>query len=233
MVLNSFSFDTITPTSPTTTGLVAWWALENVNDSHTGGYDLTNTGTVTFDAGKISNAATFDGSTQYLSHADAAGLSITGALSLACWIKMDSNPSNSDGMIAKYDYTTNERSYRIGAKSSGVLTGGVSSDGTLANVVEVDSTRTIPLGEWVHVAFTYNPSTSMKLYINGYLKGENITSIPAAIDDNTSDFSIGTLSPAGSGFKYDGQIDDAVIYSKVLTLAEIKWLAAANTFADL
>lgn len=224
MILDSFSFDSVTPVSPTTTNLVAWYALENVNDSHTGGYTLTNNGTVTFGAGKNSNAATFDG-TNSLSRDDEAGISITGAQTWACWIKPDAFTVTH---MSKWLGTGDQRSILFDLQADGTVRVIVSGSGGGGNTTTA-TILPVVTGVWTHVAFSYAPSTSVQIYINGFLKATNTTSIPASIFDGSSRLELGGANAAAS---FDGQIDDACIFNKTLSLAEIKWLVS-NTFGDL
>jgi len=68
--------------------LQGYWKLENVNDSSTNAYTLTNNGVTTFVAGKFNNGANFvSASSQYLSRTAATNLGITGTQTWSCWFK--------------------------------------------------------------------------------------------------------------------------------------------------
>ena len=72
------------PQNPLLTGLVAFWKLDNVNDASGNGNNLTNTN-ASFAAGRIGNAAYFDG-TAYLTKND--GLAVSGTdVSITGWFK--------------------------------------------------------------------------------------------------------------------------------------------------
>lgn len=65
----------ITVTSSLLVSLIAYWKMENVNDSHTNGYTLTNNNTATFVTGKANNCVNIvRASSQYLSIASNSNL---------------------------------------------------------------------------------------------------------------------------------------------------------------
>lgn len=75
--------------SPLLTGLESYWPLSDLTDS-IGGRTLTNNGSATFVAGKIGNAVSLDGATQYLSRANDAVLQTGGGtFTIAFWFKAD------------------------------------------------------------------------------------------------------------------------------------------------
>ena len=211
-------------TNPTTTDLFAWWKLEDVNDAH-GSNTLTNNGTTTFTAGYNDNAATFNGSSQYLSVA-ANGVFPTGAQTWACWIKVGTVGATQDCMT--WWGASGQRTMTLLQLSAGEIVVAVTGDGS--TVINAQSTLTVPAGTWVHVAAVYVPSTSLTLYINGTQADQDTTSVPSALHDSTTDFAIGARAVPSNYF--DGQVDDACIFSKALSADEVQWLVH-NTYADL
>ena len=64
----------------------------------------------------------------------------------------------------------------------------------------------VELGNWEHVAITYDDTAQMKgLYINGELAAESNDSIQP---NDTTPFNIGAGQDFGDGFWFDGEIDD-------------------------
>ena len=231
MLNDSFRFGSVTPVSPTTTNLVAWYELEDATDSHTGGYDLTNDDSVTFTSGKNGNAGTFDGSTNHLYRTDEAALSITGAQTWACWVKLSSVSAESIPAMAKYTSSGNQRGMFLGANlSSQEVIGILSSSGSFEAENKVFSGVYLELDVWTHICVTFIPSTSFNIYVGGFHKGSTVSG-PSSIHDSTAPLTIGSYNNEWS--HWDGQIDDACIFDKALSLAEIKWLAAGNTFGGL
>ena len=98
--------------------LEGYWNLDessgNAADSTANANTLTNNGTTPYVAAKINNGADFElASSQSLSRADTASLSITGNISVAGWIKVESDPgADANYAIAvKWNSVGDQRSY--------------------------------------------------------------------------------------------------------------------------
>jgi hypothetical protein len=79
-------------------------------------------------------------------------------------------------------------------------------------------------GTWVHLCETWGPAGSV-LYFNGAVKGSHPTQ-PAAFNQTT--FYLG-----GQTGGYNGLMDDVRVYNRVLSAAEVRRLADAETAYDL
>ena len=86
-------------------------------------------------------------------------------------------------------------------------------------------------GQWVHIALTYKPSNSMRLYINGYLYGQtsafvyspDLTPMTVTLGNHLN----GTAC-ANNGIERDqyyGQIDEFYLFSRELSLDDVASLA--------
>ena len=74
----------------------------------------------------------------------------------------------------------------------------------------------VPVGEWVHVAGTYD-GTTIKIYVNGELAANG--AYTEAINHTTAPLLIGT----GAGnYRFKGDIDDASVWNVALTQAQIQ-----------
>ncbi len=134
-----------------------------------------------------------DGTGDYLSIADAAWHSITGALTLMGWYKPDdATPASAGFVAAKLLAAGNQRAYALIHNTDGTLLARVSSNGTATT--DVTTTAVMADATWHHCALRYIPSTELSVFLNG-VEVLNTTSIPAAIFDSTADFTLG----AGSG----------------------------------
>lgn len=227
-IINSYRF--AATGSPTTSDLWAWWALEDATDSHTTGRDLTNAGgNISFVTGYNNNAAEYTfASGQKLSRADNADHP-TGALTVAGWFKCDAINLNRD-ICSKWTSTGNQRSFLLRWQGSTNLAQFfVSSNGSSS--VNTKATTTMSASTWYHVAAVYDPSTAIRVYINGTMEGENTTSIPSAIYDSTSDITLGVRTDGSA--KWDGLLDEFAIWERALTDDEIAWLADDHFYADL
>jgi len=213
-----------------TTNLVSYWNLNEASgtrvDSTATGNDLTDNNTVLSAAGKLGNAADFErDNSEYLSIADNASLSITGAVSISAWVNIES--LNVMGIAGKYITAGNLRSYQMHIDAVDQQEGYVSSDGTAVytkQITAVPSTAT-----WYHMVMVFVPSTSLTMYRNGVALTQTAGgTIPASIQDNTSLFQIGAGWATGDN-NFDGLIDEVGIWSKALSTDEIADLYGEGT----
>lgn len=166
-------------------------------------------------------------SSQYLSAPDTASLDITGAITLAAWVK-SSGSYGTRGIVSKFETATNNRSYALYINASGQLVTAFSPSGTSANV-RTDTGSTILGTNWRHVAVTFVASTSVALYVNGATEStsNNGVTIPSALFNGTAPLWIGAVATTSP--LWDGLIAEAAIYSAALTAAEIASLAKGMT----
>lgn len=181
-----------------------------------------NAGTISsaswISSGKYGNALSFNGSTSYV---NLGTFDITGqALTISAWIKADSFASNVDPRIlskatgtAEADHyfmlgstPSNGNKLRFRLKTNGLTKTLVASSGDL------------PVGQWAHVAATYDGST-MRLYKDGVEVG-NVAMSGSTSSSNAVPVWIGR-NPDGSN-AFHGAIDELRIYSKALTPTEIQ-----------
>ena len=94
---------------------------------------------------------------------------------------------------------------------------GIFSGGSSYNV---EGTSDIKDGNWHHVVATFEPSTALKVYIDGVLEGTNTTSIPATIDNDPADWCIGAFYNTTS-FNYKGKACDVAIFDSTLSAANV------------
>jgi hypothetical protein len=206
------------PEYPDIPGLVVFYRFEgnlenSVADLHHGVPD----GTVAYVAdhrGTANSALSADGDPVRV--ADHADLDITGAITLAAWIRPDISDQAFASIVDK-DYFTG---YSFG------MNGGVAAD-TVNLTAWVSgswfaSDDVVPFatGAWSHVAFTYDEETGEgKFYVNGEYAGG--TPHDVAIGVNDVDLHIGV---AYHGDTYRGAIDELAIFNRALTAAEVNQL---------
>lgn len=204
--------------------LVSYWKLGDTADS-VGSNTLTNNGTVTFSAGKIGNAANFvAASSQYLSRADNASLSITGDMTLSMWVYISTQPSGTYYVLgSKYLGTGNQRSFEFrygdvaGTKKFEFRN---SSDGTGANTAIGTIDSSLATTTWTHVVCVYTASAgTAQIYVNGSSVG-TISSLKTNIFDSTALYGIGGNNN-GDGDFLNGSLDEYGIWSRTLSGAEI------------
>ncbi|MCK5127537.1 MAG: LamG domain-containing protein [candidate division Zixibacteria bacterium] len=167
-------------------------------------YDLTNNGTVTSVAGgKFGNYASFDGSTQWLSHADDAIFDIsTGDFTFAAWVYIDT--LGSARVIASHGgvgNATDTNGWTIWVSSSNFLTLSI-YDGSMHTMAD---TGALSASTWYHVVGTRTGSTAT-LYRDAVSVASNGSFTYNG--DSTSEFRIGKNHE--TSFYWPGRIDEAM-----------------------
>lgn len=222
------------------TGLVGWWKLNDGTGSGTAADSSGNgnTGTLTnmdsatdWVAGKVDTALDFDGDNDRVNVADNAALRMGAEISIAVWAKPDTLGSGIgfDWMVDKHDGAPAYKDYYLRLDD---VTGGLNfgfGDGSQWHSLLVDGVATV--GEWQHFVSTYDGSV-IKLYKNGSLLGES-SSIVAVPSTGTSVLRFGQQNNVGgSGYAYDGKLDDIRIYNRALSAAEVQAIFTNSACAD-
>lgn len=206
-----------------TNNTINWGAI--YDDTPTGETNITGSGGVTPFTNTYSMS--FDGVDEYFDVGNPASLQITGALTISAWVK---TADNGDAIIVSKDDQTN-RCFSFSANLPGggsnytslYLFNGGAATGVVSNTL-------LTAGTWNHVMGVFNPSTYMRIYVNGVLNKENTTSIPASIDNDPANFLIGKGLTAG--YHFYGNIDEIAIWNSDQS-ANITTIYNSGTPADL
>lgn len=221
-----------------------FWPMSSVDENllvydHSGqSRNLTDNNTVAYDTfNLIPYAAFISANSEFLSRADEAGLSITGALTLGCWVRpSDDDPAAGESILGKWKPDSDERSYLLDRRpvaAGNTFRFRISALGTNASITELDSSVaygdvgvTATPEQWYFVVGRYIPQGSMDLFVSeGPRLYEFTTDYPAGIDDNDSDFRIASIHGAAGVGVYElwgdvtlaficaSALDDVVIYS--------------------
>ncbi len=188
--------------------------------------------------GNSQSAYSFNGSSNYIHVGDALDNTFTGSgvkFTLSVWIKQSANMAN-HMIIAKYGSTNCGESNRQFILR--ILNGQVQFRWYIGlgtnNWRALTASTTLSIGNWQHVAITYDGSIStsdgkdrVKIYIDG--NNDNTTLTTAGSLGNMSNggayltFGHATGSTGSSCFPnyYNGAIDDIGIYDGVLSATEI------------
>lgn len=170
---------------------------ENGNAFDMSGQARTLTNVSSLQYGVYNNVVPYaihDGAADYLRRADEAGLDITGALTVGCWVRSNDAPGANERVIGKFNATGNQRAYSLRLGSAPDMAFVVSSNGTATTTVT--STVTYAADVWFQLVGRYTPSTELAIFVNG-TKTVETTAIPASIFNSTSDFAIGANGAAG------------------------------------
>lgn len=152
---------------------------------------------------------------------DSASLSVTGSLTVAAWIRPETLPSGAPtsqwGIIEKWEWNGSSatKGYLLRLSSARGLNFSVANDaGITANAS--GTSATVPTDTWSHVAMVYDVgSQQLRAYLDGTLR---FTATGGPPTDGPTMLVIG----AGMDAHYfHGQIDEARVYNRALTAAEI------------
>ena len=193
-------------------------------------YDNSTTtdGTFTVTQGKIEgkalSCATFDGTNDYLDANDVdAG---TSNLSWAGWFKFNSsNHGGAAGMLMCKGDTGSNRVWSIFYSPGNGVRLGLSDSGGSFND-EVTSSGAISDTNWHHFVATYEPSTAIKMYVDGVLEGTNSSGISSSLRDTNDDVRMGAASDNGDDFT--GRLRDMRIYDQTLSADQVASLYSGS-----
>ncbi len=216
-------------------GLVGYWPLNgDATDASGNGLDGQILGNVlpTQDRqGLPDSALLFPGAgNSYVELGDPPELRITGAMTLAAWVRIDSYESN--GRIIARIGPGGQRSYSLnveGEQYGHVGAFQVAASGTDLRIVTTADRIDFAPDEWFHIAGTYEPGVAMKIYINGLLDNTLTSAVPG------TQFIANTVRIGKSGTtwgEFAGSIDDVRAYERALSAADIMELAPPRRKAD-
>jgi hypothetical protein len=155
-----------------------------------------------------------DGNADYAFANDDISLSPTDDVTVAAWVKINSNGSTSSIARKGASFTP---AYSLNRESSNQFRFYVHL-GSWQN--SNNSTTVTNIGEWYHIAGVYDGSEII-IYVNGVLEGSRSRS--GSISTTTDNFYIGGDVDAGGGGAYfDGSVDELSIWNKALTQSQIQ-----------
>jgi hypothetical protein len=218
-----------TPNAPTpttqnggslTSGLVGLWTFDGkdtkwnsnteVDESGSGntgtfvGMSTTTSPTI----GKMGQAMYFPGSAaSFLSIPNSASLGPTASITIAAWVKMKNISANTNEIVQK------QNSYGLKVTSAGKVVG-YRWGGPETHA----SATTLVNNKWYFIAMTYDSATH-KTYVNGVM--ENSEADVSSIPSSSTVVRIGSAVASG---QTNGTIDDARVYNRALSAAEVKQL---------
>jgi hypothetical protein len=214
-----------------TKSLVAGYRFEETSGSTSAdisGNAFTGTATgTTIVTGHNGRGRSFNGTSDKIAVADNVALRLSSAFTVATWVKLGALPaSGKTAIVAEKDDAVGNANYVIGVSnndgswctgSAAWYTGFQSS---AAVTYQACYAPTINTGTWYHLVSTWD-STNLKLYLNGVLQ---VTTNYATRIPTTGTGVLMFGNEAGNTFWFNGTIDEARIYSRALTAAEIRAL---------
>lgn len=179
----------------------------NAQDSSGNGLNAA-TNNVTYAPGKIGNALQMVDATSAADVAESTVIDVTTALTVEGWIK----PTALPGAGLRMGMIDNDAQWGI------FLLEGGNMRCTVPNAA-AQTTGTIALNEWNHVACTFDGTTT-RLYVRGVLEGQG-TGATMLSTAGTTGLSIAANNPPGSGDRLAGMIDELRLMAVARTATEV------------
>ena len=200
---------------PLWSGLAAFYKLDGLTDSSGNGYTLTNNNGVTFSAGKIGNAANFDG-TNWLSRAFPGS-----PVSVSLWIK-----------DTEFTGFTNMVVFRNAGNNIAFLIQGIEGDNfrffSGEDETQIESSITVADNNWHHIVVTIMNGI-VYIYVDGTL---NVSEAGGTSGVIATKIGIGSYED-GSYDLLDGSIDAVGIWNRPLTQPEVSLLYNNGTGREI
>lgn len=210
-------------------GMVSWWGL---NEGAGTRYDerkanhLTDNNTVGVAAGYVNQTASHfaSASSEYLSHADSASLSLaTGDWTIAGWFRPQGLGADW-AVVSKYTTTGNDRGYLLGYQNSvNRFRLVVSPDGTSGTTQATANNFGDPNnGDWVFLLAYHDAGSVIGIQVDNGTADET-SYVTGSIYDTAAVFTLSGIN-VNTTFKFNGTMEQVAIWSRLLTPHEKFWL---------
>ena len=205
--------------------LEGYWPLDgDASDSGGNGLDGTINGNVipAVDRfGSPDGAMKFPGNMDdYIDLGNPPQLQITGAMTLAAWVRIDDYETNGRIVAKQLGGANKCWSLNVESEKYGRVGAFHIAEDNNALILGITQDR---LGfepdEWFHVAGVYDPGKSVSIYINGELDNSITDNVPDEQFNNDANVNIGRREDC---CPMNGSIDDVIIWSRVLSVDEIR-----------
>lgn len=201
-------------------GLRGFWPMSTSNDAGATydqsacGRHLTYNGNPLYYGIGLAPYIEFDGTGDYLSRADEAGLDILGTetfmgtdwrgLTIGGWFYLNSlAPGHNYGLIGKWKTSgSNDASYLLyWDDTTNKAAMAVSADGS--TVVQCLSSAVLAANNWYFIVGRFDPSAEVAIWLNG-VKTANAVGIPASLFSGAADFNIGAYDNGATALLHGG-----------------------------
>jgi fibronectin type 3 domain-containing protein len=206
------------------TGLIGAWGMNDgfggtVSDQSGNGLNGTQTGATWTTAGKYGDALTFSGTSSFVDLGSPVALTPSGSMTWEAWVFPTAWPIDDADILASSDPAAG---WQLKATpDTGPRTFGMEVSGGSGVHTQQNSKTQPALNTWYHVAGVYNASAkTLDIYVNGTLDDGILQgTVPnSQVYSNVNTF----IGQRSDGFGFIGKIDEARIYSRALSAAEIQ-----------
>jgi hypothetical protein len=212
--------------------MVAYWPLEtatagqtpdvspNLNDGTlNAGATISTANHAAIPAGNAASVALAGSGNQMVIVPDSPSLSVTGAFTLSAWIRPTlAAGGNQKGILEKWDWSGTDATagflFRLDSANnlSFAVAGATNQTGIST------APRAVTINTWTHVAATCAANGAMTMYVGGNADPTTGTATTGLPTNGSSELHIGADY---GGNQFGGNIDEARIYNRELTPAEI------------
>jgi len=169
-------------------------------------------------------ALEFDGVNDRVDLGNPTELRLTGAMSVAAWVWVDTISGN--GRIVTKGGASGARGWELNVENTDAWAFQIAQNSTTLRSIQA---KPVFLNQWIHVAGVYDPSVpATRLYTNGVLASVRTADIPTSQYNSSQNVAIGARANGQTWF--DGKIDEVRIYGRALGDAEIAALMAPPEF---
>jgi len=220
--------DILPPDAGLPAGLVVWFPLDDASATNAADVISGHNGTCngnqcpTQTAGHHGTAFLFDGMDDCIQVSD-IGQFGQAKITLSLWIRQDVVDTCSP--VAKpVGVTTTTDTWQIETNGGNQIMFTTTETGS-SNTRVTANPNTLVIGQWHHVAATWDFMMGKALYVDGNPVGSTMAMGTLTYDNSSAwigcDNNNGTFAE-----RFNGAIDDVQLYNRALTLAEIQMLAA-------
>jgi hypothetical protein len=201
--------------APAPAGMLGWWKAEDNALDSAGANNGVLRGGAGYAAGEVGQAFSLDGATGCVQIPDTPALRPT-SLTVEAWVLPDSI-TGVRVVFAKPLGSGSSDSYVVWL-NSGILNGQV-CDAT--GCTQLSAPAALTAGAWYHVAYTIDDSAKQQvLYVNGVQVASAAATVSPGYDTQPLFLGRDTENTQPNYF-LQGRIDEATLYNRALTLAEI------------
>lgn len=229
---------------------VALWRMENgaLTTDFLGGNTLTNRNTVTnntTDYKEGSASADLEASSSQGLHVTDTNLDsgvpyksgeANRDMTICVWFRFESLPGSDSSIVSKYDANSNDRSFRLKVESADNkfywASGYNNGDSFQQSAAFGTAFQT---GRWYHLGATLDSSNNYRARIwddtaGNFLDSDLTGTFANAVSITTAPICIGMARKATTGFEgyHDGEIDEVVIFDRILSTTEIDQVRAGT-----
>ena len=211
---------------PSPQNLISWFRAEGNADDAEGVANGTLMNGATLAGGKVGQAFSLDGVNDYVRAPDSAALRPTN-VTLEAWVNFSASPTGTRMIFNKPLGNGNLDSYQI-FYESGQLQGLISDFNGLGPRLRF--TFSPVLGTWHHVAYTFDDASDRQvLYLNGVAVAAGTVTKSIAYDTRPLLIGADTENGFEGSFPFPGLIDEAALYGRALSPAEIQTIFNAGS----